>query len=357
MHHATGDGLRQIGAFEDDVRRLAAQFLTDALHRRRGALGDIDAGAGRAGERNHIDTRMLAHGGAHFRAEAVDQVEYALRHAGFVQDFRENQRRRRGEFRGVEDHGTAGGERWCDLAGDLVQRPVPRRDHADDADGFAHNNRGTEGLFEVIVLQNLQRGRDMTEAGAGLHLLRHRQRRAHLVGYGGADILHAGLVDFDDPGKQRNALLTAGLRKRLEGAARGSHRLVNVGLGAERNVIHRLFSRRVDDRRGLLDDGIDPDAIDVELHAVDHRKPLDSGANGGGTERPASILARNPGKMNPPYAGRRTAAEAGYDIMSGVGRKQGIRRLLTLPWREQVKRIPTRWGLLSGRPATMTHAL
>jgi len=114
----------------------------------------------------------------------------------------------------------------------------------------------------------------MAEAGASLQLLRHRQRRAHLVGDGGADVLHAGLVDLDDLAEQRHALLAAGLRKRLEGTARGSHRLVDVGLGAERELIHRLFGGRVDDGRGFLDDGIDPGAIDVELHAVDHREPL-----------------------------------------------------------------------------------
>jgi hypothetical protein len=41
----------------------------------RGALGDIDAGAGRTGERDHINIRMLAHGGPDVRVEAVDQIE------------------------------------------------------------------------------------------------------------------------------------------------------------------------------------------------------------------------------------------------------------------------------------------
>src|ERR1019366_594810 len=217
----------------------------------------------------------------------------------------------------LQDHGAAGGERGRDLAGDLVQRPVPWRDHADDADGFAHHHRRAERLLEMIVLENLQRGSKMAEAGAGLQLLRHRQRGAHLVGDRGADILHAGLVDLDNFGEQRDALLAAGLRKGLEGAARGGHGLVDVGLGAERNLIHRLFGRRVDDGLGLLDDGIDPGAVDVELHAVDHRKPLDFRGKWRGTERSASILARMPGKMNPPYAERRTAADATYKI-SGV---------------------------------------
>ena len=60
---------------------------------------------------------------------------------------------------------------------------------------------GAERLLEMIVLQHVERGDDVAEAGAGLHLLRHRQRRAHLVGDGGADILHAGLVDLDDLGR------------------------------------------------------------------------------------------------------------------------------------------------------------
>src|ERR1700739_345957 len=44
------------------------------------------------------------------------------------------------------------------LAGDLVQRPVPWRDHADDAEGFAHYDSGTERLFEIIVFQHFERG-------------------------------------------------------------------------------------------------------------------------------------------------------------------------------------------------------
>ena len=80
--------------------------------------------------------------------------------------------------------------------------------------------------------------------------------------------------------EQRDALLAAGLRIGLERAPGGGDRLVDVGLGAERNLIHRLFGRRIDDGRGLLDGGIDPGAVDVELHAVDHREPLYFGAYG-----------------------------------------------------------------------------
>jgi len=121
----------------------------------------------------------------------------------------------------------------------------------------------------------------VTEARAGLQLLGHRQRRAHLVGDGGADLLHAALVNLDDFGEQRDALVAARLRIGLERAPGGGDGLVDVGLGADRNLVHRFFRRRIDDGDGLLDDRIDPGAVDVELHAIDHRKPLEWGEEKG----------------------------------------------------------------------------
>ena len=233
---------------------------------------------------------MLGHSGADFRAEAVDQVEHALRHAGFMQDFREDHRRGRREFRRLEDHGAAGGERGRDLAGDLVERPVPGRDHADDADRLAHDNGGADRLLEMIVLEHFQRRSDVAQAGTGLQPFGHRQRRAHFVGNGGADFLHAALVDLDDLFQQRNALFTAGLRKGDESALGGGNRLVEIGLRAERNVVQCVFGCRVDDGGGLLDGEIDPGAVDVELHGIDHRKPLYLGViEGNGSVRQAFL--------------------------------------------------------------------
>src|SRR5204863_398524 len=89
----------------------------------------------------------------------------------------------------IFDSGTS----MRDLAGDLVQRPVPGRDHADHADGLAQDDGGAEILLKMVVLQHFQRRGDMAETGAGLQPLGHRQRRTHLVGNGGADFLHAAL--------------------------------------------------------------------------------------------------------------------------------------------------------------------
>ena len=61
MRDAAGDRLLQIGVFQDDVRRLAAELLADALHGRGCTLRDVDTGARGAGERDHVDVGMLAH--------------------------------------------------------------------------------------------------------------------------------------------------------------------------------------------------------------------------------------------------------------------------------------------------------
>src|SRR5260221_4768479 len=66
----------------------------------------------------------------------------------------------------------------------------------------------------------------------------------------------------------------------------------------------------------------------------------------GETKRPASILARKHRKMNPPYAGRRTAADASYKV-GGV--KEARRRLSFV----RVARPPPRPPPASGRGGTL----
>ena len=72
--------------------------------------------------------------GADRRPVAVDQVEHARRHAGLMQHLGEEDGVQRRDLGRLQHHRAAGGERRRDLAGDLVHRPVPRRDEAADAD-------------------------------------------------------------------------------------------------------------------------------------------------------------------------------------------------------------------------------
>ena len=76
-----------------------------------------------------------------------DEVEHAGRQADLVDDLGEDERVQRRDLARLEHHRAAGGQRRRDLRGDLVQRVVPRRDRADDADRLAHDQRVADLLL------------------------------------------------------------------------------------------------------------------------------------------------------------------------------------------------------------------
>jgi hypothetical protein len=86
----SADGLLQVGVVKDDVGRFAAQFLGDALDGRGRVACDLDAGAGRAGERDEVDRRMRGERRADGPPIAVDEVEHARGDAGLVEDLGED---------------------------------------------------------------------------------------------------------------------------------------------------------------------------------------------------------------------------------------------------------------------------
>ena len=75
-----------------------------------------------------------------------------------------------------------GGERRRDLARDLVQRPVPGRDHPAHADGLPDDQRGAHRPLELEVGEHAARGGEVAEPGGGLRGLRQPQRRARPPG-------------------------------------------------------------------------------------------------------------------------------------------------------------------------------
>ena len=81
-------------------------------------------------------------------ARAADDVEHAGRQADLVRGLGEHERAERRELRRLQHHGAAGGQRRRDLRDDLVQRIVPRRHAADDADRLLDDERIAELFFE-----------------------------------------------------------------------------------------------------------------------------------------------------------------------------------------------------------------
>src|SRR5262245_5819010 len=75
---------------------------------------------------------------AGLRAGSGHDVQHApWQPALFDREPRQLEQRGRGEFRGLRDHRVAGRERGRDGAPRLVERRVPRKDHADDAERLA----------------------------------------------------------------------------------------------------------------------------------------------------------------------------------------------------------------------------
>ncbi len=76
---------------------------------------------------------------AHTGTVAEHHVVHAGRHARGIHDLGEDLARVRRNFGRLQDHRAAGGQRRVDLARDLVDRPVPRRDQTADPDRLLHH--------------------------------------------------------------------------------------------------------------------------------------------------------------------------------------------------------------------------
>ena len=131
--HAVGGGL-EVGVREHDLGRLAAELERDAREVAGGALGDVDAGLGRAREGDLVDA-----GVAHERAPdggpvAGDDVEHAVRDARLGDQLGELERGDRRVVARLDDHGAAGREGRGELPREQQQRRVPGHDRGDHAD-------------------------------------------------------------------------------------------------------------------------------------------------------------------------------------------------------------------------------
>ena len=167
---------------KDEVRRLAAEFLRDAFDGVGCSLGHIDAGAGRTGERHHLDERMGAHGVTHRGSRAVHHVEHARWQLCLVDELGDELRRERRLLARLEHDRAARRDSRRHLRHDLVDRPVPRRHQAAHTHGLTHHVGGADARFPVELQGSDQRRFDMIRARGGLSVSRHVVRRAHLRG-------------------------------------------------------------------------------------------------------------------------------------------------------------------------------
>ena len=236
-----------------------------ALEVARRALGDLHAGADRAGDRDERRRRVLDEHAAGL-AVAGDDVEGAL-----GQELRgelgEEQRRLGRRVGRLEDDGVARGEGRGDLPHRHHHRVVPRRHLADDTDRLAAHEGG-------VALHVLPRGLALEHprgAGEEAQLVEHRRdllaprQRVRLAGVltlEADEVVGPGLDGVGELQQRGLALAGGRVTPRLERRGRGGIRPVDVGLAADGGRGHDLGGRRVDDVGRRVAVGVDVLATD-----------------------------------------------------------------------------------------------
>ncbi|CAB4942372.1 unannotated protein [freshwater metagenome] len=313
-----GDGRRDVGVAQDDVRALAAELERHALEvRAAGRLGDELADLGRAGEGDLVDVVVLGQRRAGV-AEARDHVQDSGGHAGLEGQLAEADRRQGRLLGRLEDDRAARGERGPDLPGGHEQREVPRDDLRDDADGLLRRVR-----VELLARQVGERRADRGAAelrGPAAHV-------PEVVGGegdvgGGGDGLRLAVVEGVELGELLHVLhdevaeavddpAALGRRHRLPGAverlAGGADGAVDVLLLAVGDGGQDLARAGVDGLERRAVGGVDVLAVDDELLRPGEELAGVGGgdADGGhGCSRCSGIgdACASPGSVDRPYA-------------------------------------------------------
>ena len=227
-----GDGSFEISVGEDDVGRLSAKFLGDALDGIGGRLGNQNTCTGRAGEGHDVNIGMAAEHLADTGTIAIDQIEHAGGHTGLVHDLGKHDAAQGRDFARLEHHGTTRGQRRRHLGGNLVHRPVPRRDQSGHADSLMDNQGRAAHLFKNESLKCRHRRIEMAEPGACLIRQRKRIRRTHFHGNRLGDVTHPGFVNIANTREKREPFGGGPCTETRKRRARGGDGLFGILLGS-----------------------------------------------------------------------------------------------------------------------------
>ena len=107
-------------------RDLPPSSSEDAFQIARRGLEDELSYFGRTGKAHFVDVRMLCDGTSRAKAEADDDVDYAIRNSYLLNQFAQPDRAERGLFRGFQDHRVAARECRRDFRNRHHQWKIPR---------------------------------------------------------------------------------------------------------------------------------------------------------------------------------------------------------------------------------------
>jgi hypothetical protein len=265
------DGEVEIGVLHDEDRVLAAELEVDVLEPVRGRLRHGDAGLAGAGEGDDRDVGVAHEPLARLLAEAVHEVDDAVRQAGLAEQRHEPLGQERRVLGRLQHDRVPGHEGRRQLPGGNGDREVPRRDRADDADGHPHRH------LELVA--QLGRGRLPEEAPAlAAHVQGHVDRlldvaaglREHFAHLAAHQLGQLVLLLLEEPGEAEEDVAALGRGHQaplLEGGLRGGDRAVDVLGGRAREGGERLAGRGDARLERLTRGAVGPAAADVVLRA------------------------------------------------------------------------------------------
>src|SRR5258707_11084199 len=157
---------------------------------------------------------MTRNGSTYGRTSTVDEIVYPLRDTGLVKDLCDDMGCEGRDLRRLVHHRVAGRQSGHDLAHDLVDRPVPRRDHADYTDCLAPNRRpSTLSVLEGVGLEHLDPCLQVKETHTDLQVFGECRRRAELLNERVRQVLVAICEARENAPQQIDPLLPRGPRK------------------------------------------------------------------------------------------------------------------------------------------------
>jgi hypothetical protein len=217
----------------------SSQLQRDLLDVAGGRAHDRPADLSRAGERDLVDPGVFGHVVADLGARAGDNVHHAIRGAGLHEDAAELDGGAGRELGGLRDDGAARGERGGELPRREQHREVPRRDHADDADGLTH--READGVGDVLgdrLAVHVQGDAGVVLVDVGGHRDlgdRHAERLADLLREHGGERHQVRADAVGDLAQDIVALLGGRIAPgaAVEGAAGRVDREIDVGRARE----------------------------------------------------------------------------------------------------------------------------
>jgi hypothetical protein len=185
-------------------------------------------------------------------AVPLDDIEHAVRQAGFAQQFGQEQRCRRILLRGLQHERVAAGDGDREHPHRHHRREVERRDPGDDTERLAHGiavHVRADVLRHVALQQVRNADAELDDLDTARHLPgRIRQHLAVFFGEDAADRVVVLFQQHAELQKDAGALRRKGIGPARQSPARGINGLLYVSGRAELDDARLFSGGRIEDR-------------------------------------------------------------------------------------------------------------